>query len=106
MRILVSLIVPAITFLALRAAFIFMRDAEPSKLAVGAVALADQVFLVVLNFEGHKQLLQLTDPRAGRLVLSTGLDREGALDLNHILLRGHEGLVIELASQDARGRRE
>ena len=39
LRVLVSLIVPAITFLVLRWAFIFMRDAEANKLAVGIVAL-------------------------------------------------------------------
>ena len=39
LRILVSLIVPLITFLVLRWAFIFMRDTEASKLAIGVVAL-------------------------------------------------------------------
>lgn len=39
LRIIISLVVPAITFLALRAAFIFMRDAEASKVAIAVVAL-------------------------------------------------------------------
>jgi alpha-glucoside transport system permease protein len=39
LRVLISLIVPAITFLVLRWAFIFMRDAEANKLSVGIVAL-------------------------------------------------------------------
>jgi len=39
LRVLASLIVSAITFLVLRWAFIFMRDAEANKLAVGIVAL-------------------------------------------------------------------
>lgn len=39
LRILASLILPAITFLALRWSFAFMRDTEANKLAVGAVAL-------------------------------------------------------------------
>lgn len=39
LRILVSLIVPLVTFLILRWAFIFMRDANASKLAIGVVAL-------------------------------------------------------------------
>ncbi|HLE14532.1 MAG TPA: sugar ABC transporter permease, partial [Anaerolineales bacterium] len=39
LRVLVSLIVPLITFLALRWAFIFMRSAEANKLLVGIVAL-------------------------------------------------------------------
>lgn len=39
LQVLVSLILPVLTFLALRWAFTFMRDAEANKLAVGAVAL-------------------------------------------------------------------
>jgi hypothetical protein len=69
-------------------------------------AHADQVLLVALNFGGNERLIQLTDPRASRIVLSTGLDREGVIDLGHIVLRAHEGLVIELGSQDTRGRRQ
>lgn len=39
LRILVSLIIPAITFFALRWAFTFMRDAEANKIVIGLVAL-------------------------------------------------------------------
>jgi alpha-glucoside transport system permease protein len=39
LRIIISLVVPAVTFLALRAAFIFMRDAEANKIAIAVVAL-------------------------------------------------------------------
>ncbi len=39
LRIIVSLIVPVITFLVLRWSFIFMRDAEANKLLIGIVAL-------------------------------------------------------------------
>ena len=39
LRVLISLVVPVITFLALRWAFIFMRDAEANKLSVGVVGL-------------------------------------------------------------------
>jgi alpha-glucoside transport system permease protein len=39
LRILISLIVPAITFLVLRWAFIFMRDTEADRIAIAVVAL-------------------------------------------------------------------
>ncbi len=39
LRIIVSLIVPVVTFLVLRWSFIFMRDSEANKLVIGVVAL-------------------------------------------------------------------
>ena len=39
LRIVVSLVVPVVTFLVLRSSFIFMRDSEANKLIIGAVAL-------------------------------------------------------------------
>jgi len=39
LRVLISLIVPAVTFLVLRAAFIFMRDTEANRISIAIVAL-------------------------------------------------------------------
>ena len=39
LRIVISLVVPAITFFGLRWSFIFMRDAEANKILIGIVAL-------------------------------------------------------------------
>lgn len=50
LRLLVSMGVPAITFLILRWSFIFMRDSEAPKLLIGAVALTVGVAAVWLLF--------------------------------------------------------
>jgi alpha-glucosidase len=62
----------------------------------------EQSILVALNFGADERLLQLSDPRRGRLLLSSGLDREGEIDLGHFVLRGHEGIVIQLHHGTAR----
>ena len=50
LRIIVSLIVPVVTFLVLRWSFIFMRDSEANKLLIGAVALIIGVGAVWMLF--------------------------------------------------------
>jgi alpha-glucoside transport system permease protein len=59
LRVLASLIVPVITFLALRWAFTFMRDAEANKLLVGAVALIIGVGAVWVLFLVTDNLVSL-----------------------------------------------
>jgi alpha-glucosidase len=54
------------------------------------------VILVVLNFASETIQLQLPEDWSGRLVLSTHMDQEGKIDLNHLTLRAYEGLLIEL----------
>jgi hypothetical protein len=44
-------------------------------------------------------MLQLEDARAGRLLLSTELDREESVRLSRCALRAYEGIVIELAAE-------
>ncbi|MFZ5915990.1 MAG: alpha-amylase family glycosyl hydrolase [Chloroflexota bacterium] len=56
--------------------------------------------LVALNFSEKEQRLALPAQAkiASSAVLSTHLDRDGALDLTGFALRGNEGLIVELAA--------
>ncbi len=56
----------------------------------------DQTVLVALNFAGKDRVLALGDPRPGRILLSTWLDREGQVTLSQCSLRAHEGIVVQL----------
>jgi alpha-glucosidase len=56
----------------------------------------DQRLLLALNFGPEEQTLDLAHLGSGRLLISTTLDRGGALDLGALTLRGYEGCVIEL----------
>jgi alpha-glucosidase len=58
---------------------------------------AGERLLVALNIGGEPLRAQLTKPPVGKVLLSSGADREGEA-LDHALdLRPHEGLVIEVA---------
>ena len=57
----------------------------------------DQSYLIALNFSDQEQTLLLPALGKGRIALSTHLDREEAIDLALLCLRGNEGHVIELA---------
>jgi alpha-glucosidase len=59
----------------------------------------EQELLVALNFTAAEVMLQLEDARAGRLLLSTELDREESVRLSRCALRAYEGIVIELAAE-------
>lgn len=53
--------------------------------------------LIALNFSTHEHQLDLLHINAsGDLVISTMLDRSGRVDLNDLLLRPQEGVIIEL----------
>jgi alpha-glucosidase len=59
---------------------------------------AEQRCLVALNFSAQEQVVTLPEQGQGRLLLSTHLDREGAISCSEIHLRGNEGLLIEVAA--------
>jgi len=67
-RIIVSLVVPVLTFLGLYYSFLFMRDSEASKILIGAVALIVGVGGVWLLFWGTNNLVELL-PRRGKEAL-------------------------------------
>ena len=52
--------------------------------------------LVALNFTGDQCSLSVPGKDAGQIVISTHLDREGAINLAELVLRGDEGLIVEL----------
>ena len=56
----------------------------------------DDPVLVALNFSGEEQRICLSSPARGRIAISTGLDREGLVDLGDLTLRPHEGIIVEL----------
>ncbi|QBD76104.1 DUF3459 domain-containing protein [Ktedonosporobacter rubrisoli] len=53
-----------------------------------------QRFLIVLNFANSEQILDLSPFGPACIILSTHLDREEHLDLDHLTLRGNEGCLI------------
>ncbi|MBI5294624.1 MAG: DUF3459 domain-containing protein [Chloroflexi bacterium] len=64
--------------------FVYERQAE------------DQRLLVALNFSGREQALGLSLPGNGTILLSTGLDREGEIDLSKFSLAPNQGCLILL----------
>ena len=63
----------------------YLRDDGLSRLAV------------LLNFTGDVQAPGLVaGSKSGRLLLSTGLDHEGHIDLSQLELRSHEGVIVRL----------
>ena len=59
----------------------------------------DQAVLVALNFSGKDRVLALGNPRPGRILLSTWLDREEPVTLSQCSLRAHEGIVVQLETE-------
>ncbi len=78
LRVVVSIIVPVITFVLLYAAFIFMRDSEASRLLVAAVALIVGVFGVWLIYIGTDMVVSLLPGRHPRARAALCLCRAGA----------------------------
>jgi alpha-glucosidase len=52
-------------------------------------------YLVALNFSAQEQVVRLAENGQGRILISTHLDREDAVQLSEIRLRGNEGLLIQ-----------
>jgi hypothetical protein len=55
--------------------------------------------LVALNFSSDDIRLNLPDLKAGRLILSTYMDRSEQINLGELTLRGVEGVLIELPGE-------
>lgn len=64
--------------------FAFLREHE------------EQRILVVLNCSGHDLEVTLPHLDQGRIILATGLDREGKVELSALRLPANEGYIIEL----------
>jgi len=67
---------------------------------------AERQFLIALNlgiepatFEGHRDPLHGTSALRGKIVLSTGLDREGEVLRESVKLSGGEGIIVALADE-------
>jgi alpha-glucosidase len=55
-----------------------------------------QRYAVFLNFSGTEYTLALSSAQKGHIVISTHLDREGAVDVTSLSLRANEGCIIQL----------
>ncbi|MEX0683856.1 MAG: alpha-amylase family glycosyl hydrolase [Dehalococcoidia bacterium] len=56
----------------------------------------DEKFMVLLNFSSEAQIAELDPANAGRIALSTHLDREGDIARGTVGLRADEGVIIKL----------
>jgi glycosidase len=59
--------------------------------------VGDERVLVALNFSGEEQQVVLPGSGAGRVAISTHLDRTEAVDGQSLTLRGDEGVIVELS---------
>jgi alpha-glucosidase len=64
--------------------YVFLREADQQRV------------LVALNFSAEEQRISLPSFGEGELVISTQLDRAGTVDLSDLILRGDEGVIIEI----------
>jgi alpha-glucosidase len=64
--------------------FVYLRTAD------------DERRLVALNFASESRRLAVPDVGAGRVILSTHLDREEGVSLLGLELRPHEGVIVQL----------
>ena len=65
--------------------FAYLREADGAR------------FLIALNFSAEPRNLDLSSAAgSGVVVVSTWLDREGAIDLASVTLRGDEGILVRL----------
>ena len=56
-----------------------------------------QKFLVALNFSGEENLVRFDSLKgSGYIVLSTELDRNGQVNFDNLILRPHEGCLIQM----------
>ena len=69
-------------------------DGMPDDCYVYLRQAGDQRILVALNFSDHDQRIVVAGQ--GKVVISTALDREGTIHLANFVLRGNEGIVVEL----------
>jgi glycosidase len=71
-------------------------DNVPQDCYVYMLQSENQRVLVALNLSERDQLLNLSDYGAGKIQVSTHMDRQGVCDLEHLVLRSSDGIVIEL----------
>jgi alpha-glucosidase len=57
----------------------------------------DERLLVALNFSAQEQKVDLPFSGTGKVVLSTGMDREGNVNLPTFTLKPNEGCIIDLS---------
>ena len=57
----------------------------------------DERLLVALNFSAQEQKVDLPFSSTGKVVLSTGMDREGKVNLPTFTLKPNEGCIIDLS---------
>jgi len=70
--------------------YAFLRQADGRRL------------LITLNFSDQEQRVALPALGDGTILISTHLDREERVNLAKFVLRGNEGVIIELSAQDCR----
>jgi alpha-glucosidase len=57
----------------------------------------DETFLVILNYLGEEQIVNLKKPVWGQISCSTYMDKESRIEgLNSLVLRSYEGLLIKV----------
>jgi len=64
--------------------YVYLRQVEAQKV------------LVALNFANSQENVKLTKFGSGKIQVCTHMDRNGSIDLDSLVLRPHEGLIIEL----------
>ncbi len=74
-----------------------LEDAPPAVYAFIRRA-GERRVLVALNFSNTDQRVELATQGAGRLIVSTYLDRQGPARLDPLALRANEGVIVELLS--------
>jgi hypothetical protein len=69
------------------ACYVFLRQA------------GDERVLIALNFSGEEQQVSLPATGTGSVAVSTHPDRTEAIDGESLVLRGDEGVIVELSGQ-------
>ena len=59
----------------------------------------DNTVLVALNFAPEEQRIAVPVLGDGRVAISTHLDRDGPVSLAALVLRGNEGVIVELSRE-------
>jgi len=71
-------------------------DGVPEACYVFVRQTDDQRVLIALNFSAQDQRVTPPAHDGGAIVLSTHLDREETISLGNLVLRGDEGVIVEL----------
>jgi glycosidase len=61
-----------------------------------------QRYIIMINFAGSEIQPDLSLPHSrGEILLSTRMDKQGQAELDHLMLRPYEGIIIEIADDSA-----